>query len=175
MSASVPVLLITGPVGVGKTSTADAASWLLSQQGTLHACVDLPQISKAFPEREDDRWNERLGHRNLACMWQNFKAAGADRLILTRVLESRSLLRRIERAVPGAQVVVVRLRAPLDVVEARIRAREQTEPDWFLAAARFLVPAMDAQQVEDYVIDNSASSVHETAREVLSAVGWLPV
>jgi tRNA uridine 5-carbamoylmethylation protein Kti12 len=169
----VPVLVITGPVGVGKTSTASAASWLLSQQGILHACVDLPQISKAFPERRDDRWNEALAHRNLACMWRNFRAIGAQRLILTRVLETRSLIQRIVNAVPGAQVVVVRLRAPLDVVHERIRARERHHPDWFLAAAEHLVTAMDEQPVEDYLVDNSSLSVDETAREVLSAVGWL--
>jgi adenylylsulfate kinase len=169
----VPVLLITGPVGVGKTSTASAVSWLLSQQQILHACVDLPQISKAFPERSDDPWNERLGHRNLASMWKNFRAVGTERLIVTRVLESRSLIRRIEDAVPGANVVVVRLRAPLEIVDARIRAREPQQPEWFLSAAAYLVPAMDEQPVEDYLIDNSSLSIDETARDVLSAVGWL--
>jgi chloramphenicol 3-O-phosphotransferase len=169
----VPVLLITGPVGVGKTSTASAVSSLLSQQQILHACVDLPQISKAFPERRDDPWNERLAHRNLGSMWENFRAVGTERLIVTRVLESRSLIRRIEDAVPGASVVVVRLRAPLEIVHARIRAREPQQPDWFLAAAEYLVPAMDEQPVEDYLIDNSSLSVDETAREILAVVGWL--
>jgi adenylylsulfate kinase len=67
--STVPVLLITGPVGVGKTRTASAASELLNERGIPHACVDLPQISKAFPARDDDPWNEELAHRNLACMW----------------------------------------------------------------------------------------------------------
>jgi DNA polymerase III delta prime subunit len=173
MSLSVPTLLITGPVGVGKTSTAAAVSGLLSQQGDRHACVDLPQISRAFPEREDDPWNEQLAHRNLASLWQNFSAIGVERLVVTRVLETRSLLRRIEDAVPGAQVVVVRLRAPLEVVQARIRARERDHPEWSLATTEYLVRAMDARPVEDYLIDNSCSSIDETAREVLSAVGWL--
>src|SRR5919202_742308 len=149
MSSSVAVLVITGPVGVGKTSTAVAVSWLLSQQGVLHARVDLPQISTAFPERDDDPWNERLAHRNLASLWQNFRAVGVERLIVTRVLETRPLIRRIDDAVPGAEVVVVRLRAPLEVVQARIRARDRDHPEWFLDAAEHLVPAMDAQAVED--------------------------
>ena len=34
----------------------------------------------------DDPWNERVSHRNLACMRANFRQAGADRLILVRVL-----------------------------------------------------------------------------------------
>ena len=167
-----PVLLITGAVGVGKTTTASAVSSLLSEEGILHACVDLPQISKAFPERPDDPWNEQLAHRNLACMWRNFRAVGVERLIVTRVLEARSLIRRVADAVPGAEVVVVRLRAPLPVVQARIRERDRDHPEWFLGAAEHLVPAMDAQPVEDYLVDNAHLSVDETAREVLRVTGW---
>jgi hypothetical protein len=57
---------------VGKTTTADAVSYLLAQRAIRHACVDLPQIGKAFPVSDDDPWNEELTHRNLASMWQNF-------------------------------------------------------------------------------------------------------
>jgi hypothetical protein len=74
-------------------------------------------------------------HRNLACMWVSFRAVGAERLIITRDLEARSLIRRITDAVPGADVVVVRLRAPLDVVEAGIRERNRPHPEWFLDGA----------------------------------------
>ena len=167
------MLLITGPVGVGKTRTASAASGLLTERGIPHACVDLPQICQAFPERDNDPWNERLAHRNLACMWTNFSAAGAERLIVSRVLEARSLVHRIADAVPGADVVVVRLRAPLDVVEARIRSRDRAHPEWFLGAAADLVPSMDAQRVEDHVVDNATLSIEATAREVLRVTGWL--
>ena len=167
-----PVLLVTGAVGVGKTRTASAVSGLLAEKGILNACVDLPQISNAFPERQDDPWNEKLAHRNLACMWVNFRAVGVERLIVTRVLESRSLVRHLKDAVPGAEVVVVRLRAPLSVVQARIRERNRDHPEWFLDAAEHLVPGMDAQAVEDYLIDNSVLSIDETAREVLRVTGW---
>jgi hypothetical protein len=73
-----------------------------------------------------------VSHRNLACMWANFRQAGSDRLIFARVLETRSLLRRVTKAVPGAQITVVRLRAPLAVLHERIRSREASDPDWFL-------------------------------------------
>ncbi|TMF36495.1 MAG: hypothetical protein E6I27_13330 [Chloroflexi bacterium] len=47
-------------------------------------------------------------------------AAGAERLLFERVLEQRSLLRHVEAAIPGAQITVVRLRAPLQVIEKRV-------------------------------------------------------
>ncbi len=65
----------------------------------------------------------------LPCMWVNFRAVGAERLIISRVLEARSLISHITDAVPGTDVVVVRLRAPLDVVEARIRDRNRSHPN----------------------------------------------
>jgi adenylylsulfate kinase-like enzyme len=133
MAAPVPVLLITGPVGVGKSTIAAEAAWLLRQADVPHALVDLDRIEQCWPVPADDPWNERVSHRNLACMWANFRQAGADRLILTRVLETRSLLRRVTKAVPGAQITVVRLRAPLAVLHQRVRSREASDPDWFLA------------------------------------------
>jgi adenylylsulfate kinase len=168
----VPVLLITGPVGVGKTTTAAAVSDLLAVKGIRHARVDLPQISKAFPARDEDPWNEQLAHRNLACMWPNFREIGAQRLIVSRVLESRSLVRHLAGAVPAAQVVIVRLRAPLAVVHARIRSRNPAHPEWFLEAASYLVPAMEEQAVEDHLIENEALSIDETAQEILRVTGW---
>ena len=165
------MLLITGPVGVGKTTTADAVSYLLAERGIRHACVDLPQIGKAFPVPESDPWNEELSHRNLASMWQNFQAVGAERLIVSRVLESSSGLRRISEAVPGAEITVVRLRAPLSVVHRRIRARN-AQPEWFLNAATELSQTMELHALEDFVVDNEAMSADETAKVVLDLIGW---
>ena len=165
--SKVPVLVITGPVGVGKTTTAAAVSWLLGEQGIRHAQVDLDEIGIVLPSLADDPWHELLTHRNLACMWANFQQVGAERLILSRVLEARSLLTRIESAVPGAAVTVVRLRAPLAVIHARIRGRSQGNDDWHLDRATELVDAMDEQLVEDHLIENEALTVRGAAEEVL--------
>ena len=111
MDSAVPVLLITGPVGVGKTTVLMEVAGLLKQCRLPHAAVDLDRIADAWPPPADDPWNEVLTHRNLACLWANFHAAGAERLVLASVLEARSLLRHVEAAVPGADITVVRLRA----------------------------------------------------------------
>jgi hypothetical protein len=66
MTASVPVLLITGPVGVGKSTIAAQAGWLLREADVPHAVVDLPWIGQCWPVPAGDPWNERLSHRNLA-------------------------------------------------------------------------------------------------------------
>jgi hypothetical protein len=173
MPAPVPVLLVTGPVGVGKSSVAAAASYLLREAGVPHALVDLAGIGAAWPVPDDDPWNERMTHRNLACMWANFRNAGAGRLILARVLEHRSLLRTIMEAVPGAAITVVRLRAPLVVVQARIRHREAGDPSWFLQAAAHTAAALEHAGVEDHVVDCQDRTVLEVAREALRLAGWV--
>jgi hypothetical protein len=173
MTASVPVLLVTGPVGVGKSTVAAEAARLLRDAGVAHALVDLAWIGQAWPVPTDDPWNERLTHRNLACMWSNFRQAGADRLILARVLEARSLLHHIVQAVPGAEITVVRLRAPLAVLEARIRSREAGDPSWFLGAATHTVEVLERAGVEDHLVNNQGRPPAEVAEEVLRLAGWL--
>jgi hypothetical protein len=88
------------------------------------------------------------------------------------VLGYRSGLRRIEAAVPGAQVIVVRLRAPLDVIHNRIRDRNRSDPEWYLDAATELSQSMDEQPIEDHLIENGTLSITETARQVLRVTRW---
>jgi hypothetical protein len=174
MTVSVPVLLITGPVGVGKSTVAAEASRLLREADVPHALVDLAWIEQCWPVPADDPWNERLTHRNLACIWANFSQAGADRLLLVRVLEARSLLHQVLEAVPGAEITVVRLRAPLAVLQARIRSREASDPSWFLGAATHTAKVLERARVEDHLVDNEDRPVAVVAEEVLRQVGWRP-
>ncbi len=171
----VPVLMLTGPVGGGKSTVLAEIAWLLTQASVSHAAVDLAGIGRAWPVPANDRWNERLIHRNLACLWANFHDAGAERLVLARVLEARSLLRHVEAAVPGAAITVVRLRASLPVLEARIRHREHgRDATWYLEVAAYLVDALEQPGIADYVLDNESGSVADVAAQVLRLVGWLP-
>ena len=173
MTAPVPVLLVTGPVGVGKTVVTGEATRLLSDAGIPHAMADLAVIGACWPPPADDRWNEELIHANLACMWENFRRTGARRLLLCRVLEARSLLGRVAEAVPGADVTVVRLRAPWELVRARIVAREAgRDPQWYLDTADYLFDRLEHAGVEDYVVDNGDRPVAQVAADVLHAAGW---
>jgi predicted kinase len=95
------------------------------------------------------------------------------RLIVVGVLEARSLLQRVAEAVPGAAITVVRLRAPLPVLHARIRSREAGDPGWFLGAATHTANVLEQASVEDHLVDNQDRPVAAVAAEVLRRAGWL--
>src|SRR5579883_1981374 len=89
MVERVPTLAITGPVGVGKTSVGSEVSELLEEAGVAHAFVDIDALRWCYPGTPGDRFRVALAMRNLAAIWPNFRAAGAERLILAEVLEER--------------------------------------------------------------------------------------
>lgn len=173
MATPVPVLVITGPVGAGKSTIAVQAATLLREADVPHGLIDLDWIEQCWPVPADDPENERVSHRNLACMWANFRQAGADRLILARGLHDRRPLQRLTEAVPGARITVVRLRAPLAVLHERIRSREASDPGWYLDAATHAAQVLEHADFEDHLVDNENRPATVVAAEVLHRVGWL--
>ncbi len=164
----VPVLVVTGPVGIGKSSVGAAVAELLTEAGVAHGMVDLDYLRWCYPAPASDRFNTALGLRNLAAVWQNYQSAGAMRLVLADVVESREDLERYRRAVPGAEIMVVRLEAPLEVIVRRLEGREEgASLEWSRLRAAQLVEQMACTRVEDLLVDTAGKAVLEVAREVL--------
>jgi len=168
----VAVLVLSGAVGSGKSTIGRFVATRLREANVSHALVDHEWMGYCWPVPADDRWNEQVAAQNLACAWSNFRAAGAERLIFCRVLESRSVLGHVRHAVPDAVVTVVQLRAPLGVIQQRLRAREP-EPAWYLDVATELAPRMDRGNVADFIVDNGERHPDEVAGDVLRLVRWL--
>ena len=169
----VPLLIISGSLGSGKTTVLSEASDLLSEAGNPHAAIDLDALAVMHPRREPH--GEGLAFANLAAVWPNYAAAGAERLMVARVVEERAELERYRAAVPGAEIVVCRLTAPVWLMHERLRVRE---PGMFLDAALARAAELDGilarAGVEDFVVDNGPGRlVGDVAREALGLVGWL--
>ncbi|MSQ22328.1 MAG: hypothetical protein EXR53_03340 [Dehalococcoidia bacterium] len=112
---------------------------------------------------------------NLAAVWPVYAAAGAERLLVARVVEERSELAQYSRAVPGAEIVVCRLTAPIATMQARVRSRE---PGMFqaqgIARSAELAGILERTRVENFTVDNGEGrQVTAVAREVLERAGWL--
>lgn len=173
MVEAVPTLLITGPVGVGKTTVAGEAANLLAEAGVPHAFVDVDALRWCYPSPPGDRFRTGIALRNLAAVWATYRAEGLGRLILAAVLEDRAELAGYLRAVPGAAIAVVRLRAPVATLAAQVARRETGAGlEWHLARAVELAAQMDRDRVEDLLIDTADRPAVAIAREVLLRAGW---
>ena len=174
MRATVPVLIISGSMGSGKTTVLSELSDLLEEANVAHAAIDLDWLSKMHPSR--GQHGERLMFANLAVVWPVYAAAGAERLVVARVVEDGSELQQYRDAVPGAdEPVVCRLEASIDTMQERLRCRE---PGMFqaqgVARSAALADILRRTRAEDFTVDNGAGcSITDVAREVLSRAGWL--
>lgn len=167
-------VLITGTVGAGKTSTAEAVGQLLIERNVPHAVIDLDQLRSAWPGPEGDPFNHAIEIANLTSVAANYRAAGAVRLILAGVLEQRSARADYERAVNGS-VRVVRLLARPDELRERLRRRHADDAHdlaWHLERAPELTAILDRAQVADAEIDTTGRPISDVALAVLAAAGW---
>lgn len=168
-------LLITGTVGSGKTTTAQAVGALLRRRATPHAVVDLDALGDAWPGPADDPFHERLVLANLHAVARNHLAAGAVRLVLAGVLEDPAQRPRYDEAV-GVPLTVCRLRPDLATVASRLHRRhvdDREALDWHLHRSGELVAVQDAAGIADVEVAVTADqTLSQVADAVVDAAGW---
>ncbi|MGN9843352.1 hypothetical protein ACTMTI_35030 [Nonomuraea sp. H19] len=162
-------LLITGTVGAGKTSVADAVGGLLAAAGVPHAVIDLDWLCRAWPAPPDDPFHVALTLRNLRAVAAGFLDTGAKRLVLAGVIEDRTERRRYEETL-GMPLTVCRIHVALPEVHRRLAGRHVHDPeelDWHLSRSGELAAILDAAQVADYTVDGTHGTIEEVAALVL--------
>ena len=172
-NAAIPVVVLTGPVGVGKTAVARELSSLLEERGTAHAVIDMDWLRWCHPSPKRDPFHTALGLRNLAGVWANYRAAGAECLVLVDIVETRDMLAAYHAAIPSANIYVARLNATLPTILRRLEGRETgASLAWHQARAGELLGLMQERAVEDLLVETERKTAVEVAREVLHAIGW---
>ncbi|WP_086665683.1 AAA family ATPase [Lentzea kentuckyensis] len=163
-------LLVTGPVGVGKTTVAEAVGDWLAAASVPHAVIDLDWLRFSRPSPADDPFNLELELRNLRAVARNYAEAGAHRLVLAGVLERRADRARYAEAI-GTKLTVCRLTADLSVIRKRLTARHhESALQWHLNRAEELEKIFAEAWVEDFVVA-ADQPVAEVAQDVVT--GWL--
>ena len=171
--ADTQVLVVTGPVGVGKSAVAGELSNLLSGADLAHAVIDLDWLRWCHPSPAGDPFHTALGFQNLKAVAANYRAAGASRLILVDIVEARLGLADYEAAIPGADILVVRLNATLPTIRARLEGRETGDSlRWHQERAAELLDLMNERAVEDLLVQTEGKTAAEVAGEVLARIGW---
>ena len=170
-------LFVNGTCGSGKSTIAAATADLIAQAGIAVAFVDMDALSQTWPRPPDDPFNKALGLKNLVSVVRNFTDAGVPSVVIAGVIQDEEDLARYEAAL-GLRPTVVRLLAPLRLIDERLQRRYgDTDPDgmaWHRERAPELDAVLDASVVEMTSISNTAS-ILDVARSALAVGGWLPL
>ena len=175
MNEPAEVVLLSGTVGAGKTTTAHALSDLLAAEGVPHAVVDLDEVRLLRPPPPGDPFQHEVELANLRDLARNYRAAGAARLLLAGVVEEAGEVARYRTALAGARLLLVRLVVDLDLAAERLRARHAHEPEalaWHLHRVGELTAVLDAAPFEDARLDTTGRAPEDVAGEVLRLAGW---
>jgi predicted GTPase len=93
MQTSVPVVVVTGTIGVGKTAIAMTMSEILHERGIRHGLLEVDWLGEVYPAPyPDDPYSTRFAMKNLAAIWPNFLEVGITRAIVAMTLENHQEL-----------------------------------------------------------------------------------
>ena len=166
-------LLLTGGLATGKTAVAREVVAAAADLGLHVAAIDLDWLGWATGATlgVDD-----LISRNLAAIAENYAQAGIDDLVLARAVLSPISLQSVSEALPGREVIVVRLHASRATVERRVRARDSgAELEEHLAE----IDEVDGRTTKTVpsapVVLNEDRAVREVALEVMRLARWIDV
>jgi len=187
-AADGPVLVLCGATGVGKSTAGFEVYRRTLRAGSAAAYVDLDQVGFCRPLPAGDTGGHRVKARNLAAMWQTYRAAGAQRLIASGPVESEAAVKAYADALPRAAITLCRLHAGAGELTRRIMLRGQggswPQPGDPLAgqSTAFLLrvaatAAADAEALEHAVIgalrvDSDGLTVEETADLIAARTRW---
>jgi chloramphenicol 3-O-phosphotransferase len=119
------VVILNGPAGIGKTTTARALATVVENGAAIHG----DDLRDFVVTRRDGSVRQGLGYRNGASVASNFIEGGFDLVVFEYVFETPGGLEKFRDAYSArAPVHFFTLWAPLDVVVAREEGRSGRQP-----------------------------------------------
>ena len=170
---SVPVLLLTGTVGAGKTTIAWEINDVLTELEIPNSSIDCDTLTAQWPVTST--WNRDLMFECLGAVWPIHRAHGSERLTLAMVFEDPTDLDGYRAAIPAADITVCRLVSPHEMRMARLKGRMPPGEslDWHLHRTGELHDILERAAHEDFTVENGDRPVRDVALEVLTKAGWL--
>ena len=168
------LVIISGPVGVGKTTVGDALSGLLTTDNVAHTFIDLDGLSKTYPRPEGDPFGDEIALKNLSLVWSNAFEVGTRSLLIARVVETEEGAARIAQAVGADMHVVVQLNASHSVLLERVRKREIGDGRaWHERRTIELSNQLALTKVADIEIETDDKTLNQIAEEIRDEIHWL--
>jgi len=167
------MLVISGPPGVGKTTTAWQVFSRCTSEGLDPAMVDLDLLGAAWPVPASDPHQFGLKLQNLAAVWANYRAGGSRRLVVAAVVETLAEKQMLQSAVE-ADLLLCRLEASEKTLVERIHRRGRDaggDLDKLIRRASELSALLSEQDVSDLVLETDGRAADEVAEVLLRS--WL--
>ena len=173
--AGVAGVLLTGTIGAGKTTIAEAISDHLHEAGIRHALVDVDWLGQVYPPPDRrDPFNDSLAVKNLAATWPNFVEAGIRHAVMAATVLSAEQLGGIKAALSGSDLKVVRVIAAPETVKARIRRRDVGALlEDFLRRTDSVAEEIERAGLESFSVSNNDRRPSDVAADILERLGWL--
>jgi hypothetical protein len=168
------LLIITGTMGAGKTSTLGEASDILALKSITHAAIDLDSLGLALLPSAAS--SDSAMYRNLQSVCENYFSLGVRRLLLARAIEDCAELELCRGIVSASNTVVCRLTASIELMEQRVRLRESgVSQRNYVARVAKLNTIIDRAHLENFTITNENRPLTEVAQEMLLKAGWISI
>jgi len=173
--ADLRAILVTGTVGVGKTSVLLEIDAILSRGSGSYALCDLDWLAWLRPDPGRATTVQEVLSENLRHVTATFRAAGVTRLVLARAVSRTSEVETIRASLAPAELVVIRLVASASVVEQRLGRRDSGATlSEHLAEARTFAADAEAAGIGDATVSTDELVPSVIAHEVLERAGWQP-
>jgi hypothetical protein len=170
---TIPLLLISGPVGVGKTTIGGEISNILVGRQISHSFIDMDGLADTHPRPKRDRFHKQLALENLRDVWKNCQAAGSKNLIIPRVIEASSNIDEIAEVIPFASITICQLNASDATLIERV-ARHETGAGraWHEERSLELARILKGPVPADFRIDTDCRGPVDVAQEIVEHVKW---
>ncbi|MBB4691803.1 hypothetical protein BKA14_001951 [Actinoplanes abujensis] len=153
---------------------ADALGQVLTARGCVTAVIDTDMLAQFGPPPKPNpgpvRFYDQLKCANLAAVWANFKAAGAQFVVVSAGIDSLTLRQSYVHSLADCEVRLVRLTADDDIVRSRLRQRD-TGPRLEQHLRASSGDRRTPTDIEDFTVTNDRAAA-DAAQRILVLAGW---
>lgn len=161
---------INGSVGAGKTTAADRLGDELEIRGVSGAVLDADWLRRCWPSPAEDPFQVTLALANIRAVARNYRAVGAEVIVVAGVLENRAEVARCADALGADRLLLVRLTIDRQVALSRMQRRHEGNKaalEWHENRHSELAQIIEvAGFVDEMIIDTTVVTPNEIAQQI---------